>query len=145
VTPCRIRPQSRSARLLALLWLVVGLSSLGLGPLLAPLERAVAESQHVCACGMAPGTCGCPECERVERERLSTRARHPYPVLRGDCDHDSTLLGDAHPLPALLPAALAVRLPEPSELAPSHAPPALRSLGPPAPPKPPPRPSLTIA
>lgn len=145
MTRRRRTQQGRGARLLALLWLAVGLSSLWLGPLLVPLERAVAESRHVCACGMAPGTCGCPECARVERERLSAHTSRPYAVLQGECDHNSVLLGGAQAFPALLPAAIGVRLPDPSGLVAQRPIPALRSLGPPAPPTPPPRSSLTIA
>ena len=60
-----------------------------LGPSLVPLLRAVHESAHTCACGMAPGKCGCPVCVRVERERR--QGLRAGPVIRATCDDDSIL------------------------------------------------------
>ncbi len=55
--------------------------------------RVVApEVVHMCSCGMKAGTCGCPECELRERQRLDERAPKPYPVLRSQCDGDDDLL-----------------------------------------------------
>ena len=50
---------------------------LTLGPMRGVLARALGAFDHACACGMAPGTCGCPACARLEREtqnRIGARA-----------------------------------------------------------------------
>jgi hypothetical protein len=55
--------------------------------------RVVApEVAHVCACGMKAGTCGCPACELLEKQRLDERAPKPYPVVRSQCDDDAEMV-----------------------------------------------------
>ena len=88
-----------------------------LGPALRPLLDELGESGHVCKCGMKPGTCGCPECERAEHERLSDR-RSAAPLLRGHCDQDARMTASTAtplgPLPqarTLLPVPLGERTP----------------------------------
>jgi|HubBroStandDraft_1064217.scaffolds.fasta_scaffold184556_2 hypothetical protein len=75
------------------------------GPAFMPLTRALGgDETHVCACGMAPGKCGCPECERVEHERLRESAPRPYPVLRGPCSRDTATSGYASLPPSIAPS-----------------------------------------
>lgn len=49
-------------------------------------ELGAGTSEHLCKCGMAPGKCGCPECDRLEQERRAERASHVLPVLNRHCD-----------------------------------------------------------
>jgi len=131
---------SGARRLILLVWLVVGLSPMWLGPLLTPLRVAVAEGHHVCACGMTPGTCGCPECERTERERLSPGAAEPAPVLKGECDDRQVPLGGGHVPAAIPPAPIALAAPSSVAAASPLGAPATHARGPTAPPTRPPRP-----
>jgi hypothetical protein len=41
---------------------------------------------HVCKCGMRAGTCGCPECERLEKLRTADERPCPVPAMRRQCD-----------------------------------------------------------
>jgi len=118
--------------------LVALLSPLWLGPMLMPIERAVAEAHHVCACGMAVGTCGCPECEELERARHHGDSP-AYPVLKGECDEGSALLGAAPLPPALLPAPVAVMPKATVTILDTPPRSSLASRAPPGPPTPPPR------
>jgi hypothetical protein len=76
------------------------LAPIGLGPATGAVARALGALDHACACGMAPGTCGCPACARLERER--TR-RETNPVLESNCERD----GAAVPIAPLPPCVLA--------------------------------------
>jgi hypothetical protein len=115
----------RFGRLLA--FLVVALAALpamALGPGVNVAAHLLgATMQHHCACGMTPGHCGCPECERLERVRqtrdeLAAEPGWPCPVLSGACDDGA--VPSLHVLPpAILPAAEGTSLecrapPEPS-------------------------------
>jgi hypothetical protein len=87
------------------------LAPLALGPALGPLTRALGGvDEHRCACGMVRGKCGCPECERLEHERLRERAPRPYPVLRAQCGDNEVMTGSLG-LPPTLPATIALFLP----------------------------------
>jgi hypothetical protein len=75
--------------LVALAVALAVLAPMMLGPALGPLTRALGGTdEHRCACGMVQGTCGCPECARIEHKRLHDRAPVPYPVLRSQCEGD---------------------------------------------------------
>lgn len=102
--------RSSTSRGLLALWvvLIAALSPLWMGPALTPVLAAVAEAHHVCACGMAVGTCGCPECERAEHQRLSDKAPRPYPVLKGECERGQAVLSSVAVPPSVLPASLSV-------------------------------------
>jgi hypothetical protein len=52
-------------------WLAfVFMLPVALGPARMTIERALGgEPSHACACGMKRGTCGCPECERLEAQK----------------------------------------------------------------------------
>ncbi len=122
----------------AFVTLLAVLAPLWLGPMLLPIEQAVAEANHVCACGMPVGTCGCLACELLEKQAREDGAS-PCPLLKGECGKGSLALGGFDAPPAILPAP--VRLLAPPALARrSPAPPLdLVSLAPPAPPTRPPR------
>jgi hypothetical protein len=95
------------ARFRRLLHLVVVLAAAALvalpmlaGPGATGLVRALGGSaEHHCACGMAPGTCGCPDCAQLEQEKKDTNERLAgHAVLRSSCDDGSGLPGiDAAP------------------------------------------------
>ena len=72
-------------RLLA--WLVfVVLLPAALGPARMTIERALGgEPSHTCACGMKRGTCGCPECERLEEAKKHV-GKHV--AIRSTCEDD---------------------------------------------------------
>ena len=124
--------------LLTLLSLLAMLAPLWLGPMLAPIEQAIAESHHVCACGMAVGTCGCPDCDDLLRQAREG-APPICPMLKGECGQGTPLVGAAS-LPPVLPAPLAADLPALQIVALLAADPRPRlfSRMPPPPPRPPP-------
>jgi hypothetical protein len=90
------------------------------GPALAPLTRALGGiDDHVCACGMTRGTCGCPECEKLEQNRLREHAPHPYAVLRARCAGDEVAPGLAALPPSLARAEGVLAPAAPHSLAPA--------------------------
>jgi hypothetical protein len=95
------------ARWLSFFCLLATLAPLWLGPMLLPIERAYAEAHHACACGMAMGTCGCPECERIEHDRREG-ASSPVPLLKGECEKGAKLAGTSTMPPALMPPPVGV-------------------------------------
>jgi hypothetical protein len=134
----------RSRRLVdAILGIALALAVLApllLGPALVPLTRALGGAdEHLCACGMAPGTCGCPECEKLEHARLAERAPRPYPVVKGQCGGDEVAPGYAA-LPAATPPSDGVLLaPSPRALLALERPATALSRDPTEPSTPPPR------
>jgi hypothetical protein len=91
-----------------LVWLAFAVMlPVALGPARTPIERALGgEPSHACACGMKRGTCGCPECERVEREK-ETVSKHI--AVRNACeDDDGFVRAPATPLVIVPNAALVV-------------------------------------
>jgi hypothetical protein len=129
---------------LALLWVMtaLALAPMWLGPLLVSIETAVAEAQHVCACGMPKGTCGCPECEREQRMNEGARG----PMLKGACDPDGSpvVWTDAPPVHGA-PLLVTFAGPPGPLLATATPPPGVRSALSPPPPTPPPRLAATLA
>src|SRR5580700_11438642 len=104
------------------------------GPSTRAIAGALGVFEHACACGMAPGKCGCPACERIERERLH---HGPRPELESNCEREGAAIpGSALP-PCVLPGGIALDVPFVSERA-SRPPPASLHLadidGPPTPP-----------
>jgi len=88
--------------LAALLVALAVLAPMMLGPALSPLTQALGGAvEHRCACGMAPGTCGCPECARIEHQRSQERAPAPYAVLRSECERNEVAPGFTALPPAL--------------------------------------------
>jgi hypothetical protein len=74
---------------LAAATLVVIALPAALGPTWGPILRALGEqTTHVCKCGMKAGTCGCPECARLEHEREDAKRACPVPAVRRACDDE---------------------------------------------------------
>jgi hypothetical protein len=111
-----------------------------LGPATGLLLHALGgEVEHQCACGMARGKCGCPECALEERDRAERKQHHPYAVLKSSCEDDDGVpalgaLPPAMPTPPFVVHRVAF-----AERAQPIAPPALDSVDGPPPPTPPPR------
>jgi hypothetical protein len=113
---------------------------MSLGSALGPLSRALGGvAEHWCACGMVPGTCGCPECELLERQRQLDHTPRPYPVLRSQCSDGEIATGFPALPAAVPPAPFVLPAPSPRPLAVSGAPPCAPSRDPLPPPTPPPR------
>ena len=81
---CRLRRLVTSTKVLVAMLAIF--APMSLGPATGALARAVGAIHHACACGMAPGKCGCPECERLEREATRRTAR---PVLEANCERET--------------------------------------------------------
>ena len=69
-----------------------------MGPVLRELGMG---TEHMCMCHMPAGKCGCPECARLEAERLRERPVAAVPTWKSGCDDDAP----ATPFSAL-PAAV---------------------------------------
>jgi hypothetical protein len=111
-----------------------------LGPALVPVTRWLGGADaHLCACGMAPGTCGCPECEKLEQQQLAEHAPHAYPVVRGQCEKDGVAPAYAAMPPMTAPVTDVLVAPSPEVASAREAPPGSRSRGPAEPVTPPPR------
>jgi len=100
--------RSLAALCLALAFVLLPLA---LGPAMSSFAIALGGApEHLCACGMKAGTCGCPECERRER-LLRTDDAPPVPNTRavlGSCDdHGRGSLAASLP-PAIVPPTLSV-------------------------------------
>jgi hypothetical protein len=105
-----------------------------MGPILDQLGSA---HEHVCKCGMAPGKCGCPDCDKAEQERLHDRGHQVMPVLKGGCDEDAPTIQLASMPPAFLsPSSTLLPAPRGERVArdPAHAPFRGPDLDPPTPP-----------
>jgi len=102
--PARVRQLVSTA--VGVVLALVLLAPMLLGPAAGPLTQAMGgEAKHLCACGMVEGTCGCPECARLERQRHRDRDEAPkaYPVLKSQCGGDDVPVAFA-PLPVVAPA-----------------------------------------
>jgi hypothetical protein len=66
VTLLALLRRTRLGALGAVFFVVAAVLPLAFGPALERLAFALTgEAEHACACGMKPGTCGCPRCERL--------------------------------------------------------------------------------
>jgi hypothetical protein len=93
---------------------LVLLAPLTLGPAIGPVTRALGgQPVHRCACGMVRGTCGCPECERLERQRESDKTPTTHSVLKSNCSDDDAPVVFT-PLPIAAPQSVALALPKPA-------------------------------
>jgi len=141
---------SRSTALLALraeallrrLVLVIGLvlAPLALGPAFSPLVMALGGGpDHLCACGMKQGTCGCPECEQLASPDAHPTAPLTHAVLGSCDDHGRGSIAGGLP-PCVVPASLAVLTYRSSRLVPVTQDPVVNAHSGGPPPTPPPRP-----
>jgi hypothetical protein len=144
-----VRPSLRALRqwvrvACAVVTLVVIAAPAALGGALAPVLRELGEAGHVCKCGMAPGKCGCPECNRLEQERLTGHQPDPVPTLKRHCDDEAPAMPLGAALPAgVLAAASSSMLPVPrGERLPVVASSYLHTCTSDEPPTPPPRSAL---
>jgi hypothetical protein len=124
-------------RVLLIVVLVAIATPWALGPAMGELLHAFGESSHVCKCGMKAGTCGCPACARLEKQRLDDERPCPVPAMRRSCDDHSPglafgLLGDVRSpeITALPPIEQA----QPATLPGLDRSPKQRRLDPPTPP-----------
>ncbi len=99
-----VRVRAILARAFGLAVALVLLAPILLGPAIGPITHALGgEAKHLCACGMVAGTCGCPECEKAERQRHREDAPKAYPVAKSQCGGNDTPVAFA-PLPLAAPA-----------------------------------------
>jgi hypothetical protein len=78
-----------------------------LGPALGPLARELgADDAHACACGMKPGTCGCPACARLLGQDDPGRLPERVAVLGACDDHGQGHLFTPLPLGLVPPGAV---------------------------------------
>jgi hypothetical protein len=77
------------------------------GPAIGGVMRELGASlqEHVCKCGMPAGKCGCPECDRLEQDRLHEHQAERLAALKRHCDDDAPAI----PFGALPSAVLAAR------------------------------------
>jgi hypothetical protein len=137
---CARRPASLVGLVLTFALALAFMAPMLLGPALGPLSRALGgAAQHLCACGMVPGTCGCPECERLERQRELDKSPRPYRTLTSQCNDGEIAAGFPALPPAVPLATFTLSAPPPRELASIPSPPSARSRDPVPPPTPPPR------
>ncbi len=111
-----------------------------LGPATAVLLHALGgEVEHACACGMKRGTCGCPECAQLEKERRESKKPVPYMTLKSSCDDDEDGRGVGALPPAVPSVPFVVHQVVYTERATPLLPRALVSIDPDEPATPPPR------
>jgi hypothetical protein len=124
----------------AIMALLVVAAPAAIGAAMIPLARELGGQQdHLCKCGMRPGRCGCPECARLERERLREREPESALALKSHCDDDATAFAIAQMQSTLPPSRTATLPAAPGEPAATitRVPPIARPID--APPTPPPR------
>ena len=124
--------------LVRLAFLLALIAPVWLGPAMMPLVHALGgEPTHTCACGMKRGTCGCPACAALERERTSKYVS-TNPVVRNTCDDDEVAPTPAAPCVPAFASGLVVASSSVRAAAPLFAPqPICHNLD--EPPTPPPR------
>jgi hypothetical protein len=111
-----MRSVGECLRLLAAVLTLVALAApAALGSAMDPVLRMLGDAHgHVCKCGMAPGKCGCPECDRAEQERLSEHRTEAAPTLKRHCDDEAPAMPLGGALPSgVLAASSAAALPVP--------------------------------
>jgi hypothetical protein len=84
------------------------LAPIALGPATGAIARALGALDHACACGMAPGKCGCPACVRLERER---HRQATQPVLKSNCEREGAVVPTALLPPCVLPGEFVIDAP----------------------------------
>lgn len=141
----RVDLRARFRRLLHLVVLLSAAAFVAL-PMLAGagatgIARALGGgAEHHCACGMAPGTCGCPECAELEHAKRETTERLAgHAILRSSCDDGSGLPGIGAPPPGAVPFLARLARPSFERLRTSPARDVDPSLERARPPTPPPR------
>lgn len=95
-----MRRLARGAVLIAVLMLALAPS--WLGPAMGALARSFGALEHVCACGMVQGKCGCPACARIERQLHDERSSL-LATLKATCDDDDHAVPSSAP-PLCLPS-----------------------------------------
>jgi hypothetical protein len=127
----------------ALVAALVVAAPLVFGPAFAwALHAMGGEAEHLCACGMKQGTCGCPECERLTAQKQAEKkdAAIPYRTFKRACSDDDDTTIPVSPLPPAVPSVLAAAPPKTPVLFTAIAPAAaVVSRDRAAPPPPPPR------
>jgi hypothetical protein len=122
----------------ALVTLLVVAAPAAFGPALDPVLRLLGQAGHVCQCGMEPGTCGCPECAKLARQRLAEQPRDAAPSLEKACAQNAAIRMAALPTGVTAAGPAALRAPR-GERVPMHRAPAVRAGTDVEPPTPPPR------
>lgn len=123
----------------ALVTLLVVAAPAAFGPALDPVLRLLGQVGHACQCGMEPGTCGCPECARLERQRLAERPRGgDKPTFEKACAQNPAIRTAALPTSVTAAGPAALVAPRGERVALNRAP-ALRAGTDAEPPTPPPR------
>jgi hypothetical protein len=74
-----------------------------LGAAMGPVLRQLGmRNEHMCMCHMPAGKCGCPQCARLEAERLRERRVDAVPTWKKGCEDDGSATLFAS-LPATIP------------------------------------------
>lgn len=76
-------------------------------------ELGVSLQEHACKCGMPAGKCGCPECDRLEQDRLHEHQGERVAALKRHCDDDAPAIPFGVLPPAVVAASGATMLPIP--------------------------------
>jgi hypothetical protein len=111
-----VRATSRAVRLvIAVLTLTVIAAPAAFGPAIGVMMRELgaATAEHVCKCGMPVGKCGCPECDRLEQERLREHVPEHLATLKRHCDDDAPAIPFGVLGAAVLAASSSATLPVP--------------------------------
>jgi hypothetical protein len=106
------------------------------------LRIVTPEAVHMCACGMKAGTCGCPACDLLEKQRVAEHAPKPFPVLRSQCNDDAEILPTGAVPPCTIASPAFVVAPSEPLVLVDPPPPLVHSRERLEPSKPPPRTSL---
>lgn len=106
----------------------------------ATLAQLGDHDDHFCACGMKPGTCGCPACARLGKLRAESKAHdREHVVARSSCD-DSPAPPGVPSLPeGVVPASFEIARAPSTLHVPAAPPPDSRGRGRDRPALPPPR------
>ncbi|MDP9002164.1 MAG: hypothetical protein M3O46_18890 [Myxococcota bacterium] len=103
---------TRSGRLardaVALVSMLVLVSPIWLGPAMSFVSREMARPQHLCACGMAMGKCGCPTCARIAQQGDRETGSKRCPAVKMTCDDENASLSSSSPLMCDLPREIGI-------------------------------------
>ena len=134
---CRNVARDAAVALLRVL-VLTALVLVALGPALGPFARELgASTEHACACGMKPGTCGCPACARLLHQ--DDAAPEGLVAALGSCDDHGAASPSARLPLALVPPSVVVSPRPPSGIFLPIAPPSWVPSDSDGPPTPPPR------